>query len=128
MRFHTAVNKFCYQAATGVPLTVWKENYDQYRPYLGLGDLLKAIMYAFVSDTDKKVFNIITDNYKLSNIVDMIKKNNDVEINMVNTPLLNQHTYKVDINKIKNLGYCPTSKIHKEIENTIKLFNGIVTT
>ena len=127
MRFHTAVNKFCYQAATGVPLTVWKENYDQYRPYLGLGDLLKAIMFVFVSDTDKKVFNIITDNYKLSNIVDMIKKNNDVEINMVNTPLLNQYTYKVDISKIQSLGYCPISKIHKEIENTIKLFNGIIT-
>ena len=125
MRFHTAINKFCYQAATGVPLTVWKENYDQYRPYLGLADLLKALMFAFVGDTDNKIFNVITDNYKLSSIVDMIKKNKDVELSMINTPLLNQYSYKVDGGKIENLGYCPTSKIGKEITNTIKLFNSI---
>tara|TARA_R110002020_G_scaffold162493_1_gene348141 strand:+ start:3698 stop:5833 length:2136 start_codon:yes stop_codon:yes gene_type:complete len=128
MRFHTAINKFCYQAATGVPLTIWKENYDQYRPYLGLADLLKALMFAFVGDTDNKIFNVITDNYKLSSIVDMIKKNKDVELSMINTPLLNQYSYKVDGGKIENLGYCPTSKIDKEITNTIKLFHSITGT
>ena len=39
MRFHTAINKFCYQFALNVPLNVWKENYNQVRSYLGLNDL-----------------------------------------------------------------------------------------
>ena len=125
MRFHTAVNKFCYQAATGVPLTIWEQNYNQYRPYLGLVDLLKAIMLTFTSDTDKQIFNVITDNYKLSHIVDMIKNNKDVQLNMINTPLLNQYSYEVNIDKILKLGYYPNSNIHEEITNTIKLFDGV---
>ena len=32
MRFHTAVNKFCWQAAMGQPITVWNTAYDQKRP------------------------------------------------------------------------------------------------
>ena len=38
MRFHTAVNKFCWQAVMGQPLTVWKTALHQNRPYLDLGD------------------------------------------------------------------------------------------
>ena len=42
MRFHTAVNKFCFQASIGEPLTVWRTAYDQMRPYLYLNDAMKA--------------------------------------------------------------------------------------
>ena len=34
MRFHTAVNKFCWQAVMGIPLTVWRTAQYQKRPYL----------------------------------------------------------------------------------------------
>ena len=43
MRFHTAINKFCYQAATGIPLTIWRQNYNQVRPYLGIYDAVNSI-------------------------------------------------------------------------------------
>ena len=33
MRFHTAVNKFVWQACVGEPLTVWRTAMDQKRPY-----------------------------------------------------------------------------------------------
>ena len=75
--------------------------------------------------TDKQIFNVITDNYKLSHIVDMIKNNKDVQLNMINTPLLNQYSYEVNIDKILKLGYYPNSNIHEEITNTIKLFDGV---
>src|SRR5258708_35039889 len=38
MRFHTAVNKFCWQVASGQPLTVWRDALHQHRPYLDLSD------------------------------------------------------------------------------------------
>jgi len=38
MRFHTAVNKFCWQASLGQQLTVWKTALHQVRPYLDLED------------------------------------------------------------------------------------------
>ena len=33
MRFHTAVNKFCWQAVNRQPITVWRTALDQVRPY-----------------------------------------------------------------------------------------------
>ena len=34
MRFHTAVNKFCWQSVLDKPLTIWETAYEQKRPYL----------------------------------------------------------------------------------------------
>ena len=45
MRFHTAVNKFCWQAVTNQPVTAWTTALDQYRPYLGVGDCGRAIAH-----------------------------------------------------------------------------------
>ena len=43
MRFHTAVNKFCWQAVMGQEISVWETAYDQSRPYLDLFDASKVI-------------------------------------------------------------------------------------
>jgi nucleoside-diphosphate-sugar epimerase len=45
MRFHTAINKFCWQAVMGKPLTVWATAKNQERPYLALSDAIRAITY-----------------------------------------------------------------------------------
>ena len=45
MRFHTAVNKFCWQAANNQQLTVWKTAFDQKRPYLDLKDACSSIIF-----------------------------------------------------------------------------------
>ena len=125
MRFHTAVNKFCYQAALGLPLTVWKQNYDQYRPYLGLSDCRDGILQTINNKSERQVFNLITNNYKLDHIVELINSVKKVNLNMVDTPLLNQHSYKVDTSKIKRLGYHPRSNIYSEIKKTIALFDSV---
>jgi UDP-glucose 4-epimerase len=125
MRFHTAVNKFCYQAALGLPLTVWKQNYGQYRPYLGLSDCRDGILQTVNNKSERQVFNLITNNYKLDHIVELINSVKKVNLNMVDTPLLNQHSYKVDASKIKRLGYHPRSNIYSEIKKTITLFDSV---
>ncbi len=43
MRFHTAINKFCWQAVMGQPITVWRTAWEQDRPYLELGDAINAL-------------------------------------------------------------------------------------
>ena len=45
MRFHTAVNKFCWQAVMNQPISVWSSAYDQKRPYLDLLDASRAIAF-----------------------------------------------------------------------------------
>ena len=125
MRFHTAINKFCYQAALGEPLTVWKQNYHQYRPYLGLSDCKNGLLQVIRHKSKRETYNLITNNYRLDYIVNLIKSIKDVEVDMVKTPLLNQHSYKVDMTKIQTLGFYPRSNIHKEITRTMNLFKRI---
>lgn len=122
MRFHTAINKFCYQAAISVPLTIWKQNYDQYRPYLGINDCIKAMKFFIERDICDETYNVITDNYPLKQIVNYIKNIRSITLNMVDTPLLNQHSYKVDIQKVMSLGFKPTDNLFTEIQATMEMF------
>ena len=61
IRFHTAVNKFCYNASIGEPITVYKTALNQFRPYLSLKDAFKV--FKFTIDKDLFKNNI----YKLIN-------------------------------------------------------------
>ena len=105
MRFHTAINKFCYEASLNKPLTIWKENYNQYRPYLGLNDAISSILFVIKNGEWGETYNVLTKNYKLSEIVDIISSVTPIkEINWADTPLLNQFSYKVSDEKITLLG------------------------
>ena len=126
MRFHTAINKFCFEAATGSPLTVWRENYEQQRPYLGLDDAIKSIIFFLSSDGSwNNTYNVLTGNHKLSEILDYIKTKTDITVNMVDTPLLNQFSYEVSDSKIKALGFSPTADLFTEIANSLNMLRGL---
>lgn len=122
MRFHTAINKFCFQNSLNQPITVWQENYEQVRPYLGLNDCINAITYFINLDSKyyNTKYNILTGNYKLKDIVEIIKKYTpSIEVKMVNTPLLNQFSYNVDDTKAKNLGFISQDNLELEIKLTL---------
>jgi len=126
MRFHTAINKFCYQSCTGVPLTIWKENYEQVRPYLGLTDCLKSIEMAIDKDLPNGIYNVLSQNVKLSDVVKVIKnQNNHLLVNFVDTPLLNQFTYNVSYDKISKYGFTPQNNLKHEIPKIIKKISNI---
>ena len=44
---------------------------------------------------------------------------------MVNTPLLNQFSYKVDDDKVKNTGFVPKDKLVDSVKDTLHMFRGI---
>ena len=126
MRFHTAVNKFCWQASLKLPITVWKENFHQTRPYLGLKDAIKALNHVMNLDSKhcNTKYNVLTGNYKLSEIVDIIKQQvPDLQVEMVNTPLLNQYSYHVDSSKIQATGFIANCNLEVEIKKTLSLLN-----
>jgi nucleoside-diphosphate-sugar epimerase len=121
MRFHTAINKFCYEVSLGKPLTIWKQNYEQVRPYLGLDDAVNSIIH-FLNHTEyfNQTYNVITDNYKLSDVVKSIEKVTDkVELNMVDTPLLNQFSYDVSDDKVKKIGFESKDELEVFVKNTL---------
>jgi len=127
MRFHTAINKFCYQASSGKPLTIWKENYRTHRPYLGLEDCFFAVTHLVQRPKYwNQIYNVITDNFKTKTIIDIISKYINIEKKMVDCPMLNQHTYKVSDQKIRDAGFTPMDNVELAIENTIDLLRYIV--
>jgi len=128
IRFHTAINKFCYQASVGQPLTVWKQNHDQVRPYLGLNDLSKCVQHFINSDDTvwNTLYNVVTVNIKLSEIINSLEQIVDnVQVSFVDTPLLNQYSYDVSTTKIEATGFKATDDLQKGIQETIHLLKGL---
>ena len=123
MRFHTAINKFCYEVSLGNPLTIWKQNFNQVRPYLGLNDAVRSIIH-FLDNIQhfNQTYNVISGNFKLSDVIETIEKIvGTIELNMVDTPLLNQFSYDVSDEKVRNIGYEPKDKLEISIKNTLDM-------
>ena len=118
MRFHTAVNKFCWQAALNEPITVWKTAMDQYRPYLALTDACSAIDFFISNDHKGNVFNVLTKNYTVRDILDSINKISEIEIEFVESKIMNQLSYFVSNSKIVSLGFRFEGDLDKAIDET----------
>lgn len=97
MRFHTAVNKFCFHAIMNKPLTVWKTAIDQYRPYLSLRDALATLKYIIENNYfDNQIHNVCSNNYTVRQILTLIKTfKKKISIKYTNSKIMNQLSYKV---------------------------------
>jgi len=127
MRFHTAVNKFCWQAVMGQPITVWRTALDQKRPYLDLGDAVEALKFIIQRDLfDRRVYNILTTNATVRNIVDIISAHvPDISIQYVDTQIMNQLSYNVANDRFTNLGFEFKGSLEEGIGDTIRLLKGV---
>jgi UDP-glucose 4-epimerase len=123
MRFHTAVNKFCWQAVMKQPITVWKTAYDQKRPYLDLKDASNAFAHVIVNNIfDGEIYNVLTLNATVRQIVDSIKRNiKDLNIEYVDNKIMNQLSYEVTNTKFKNTGFNFEGNLDRSIDNTLNL-------
>jgi len=121
MRFHTAVNKFIWQATIGKPLTVWKTALHQKRPYCDLKDAISAMQFVIENDLfDNEIYNVLTLNLTVNDIVETIKKYvSDVNIEFVDSPIMNQLSYEVDPNKFVGKGFSYKGNLDESIGETI---------
>lgn len=121
MRFHTAVNKFTWQAVHGTPLTVWKTAWNQKRPYLELGDCVSAINFILEHDLfDGETYNVITTNATVQDIVSVVKTFvPSTEVQYVDSAVMNQLSYEVSDAKFRALGFTPSGDLRQGIEETI---------
>jgi|TARA_B110000263_G_scaffold240659_1_gene244073 nucleoside-diphosphate-sugar epimerase len=123
MRFHTAVNKFCWQAVMGQPITVWTTAYDQKRPYLDLLDASQAIIYIIKNNIfDGQIYNVLTHNSTVRQVVDTIKVFvPNLEIDFVDNRIMNQLSYEVLCDRFKSKGFVFSGNLRRGIEETIDL-------
>lgn len=123
MRFHTAVNKFCWQAAMGVPITVWSTAYDQKRPYLDLFDASRAISFIIRNDLfDGRIYNVLTQNATVRQIVDTIREFvPKLEVTFVDNRIMNQLSYEVICERFTSQGFVFAGDLHRGIGETLAL-------
>lgn len=128
MRFHTAVNKFIWQAVNGQPITVWKTAWGQKRPYLDLNDCIRALNLVLKKDMfDGQLYNVVTNNFTVKEIVETIRKLiPSLEVTYVDSPIMNQLSYDVAAVKIGQKGFIPQGDLEKSIGGTIGHLKSIV--
>lgn len=123
MRFHTAVNKFCWQAVMGQAITVWSTAYDQKRPYLDLSDAMNAIAFVIKNiPFDGQIYNVLTDNLTVRNVVEVIRQYiPSIQVDFVENKIMNQLSYEVSCQKLINQGFIFTGDIKSGIGESIAL-------
>jgi len=123
MRFHTAVNKFCWQAVMGLPLTVWSTAYDQKRPYLDLADASKAFSFIIRKDLfNGGIYNVLTQNSTVRQIVETIREFvSKLEVVFVDNRIMNQLSYEVSCDRFVKHGFNFDGNLRRGISDTIKL-------
>ncbi|HEY2934915.1 MAG TPA: SDR family oxidoreductase [Acidobacteriota bacterium] len=123
MRFHTAINKFVWQACTGQPITVWPTAMHQKRPYLDLGDAVRAIDFILDSRLfDQEVYNILTVNATVHQIIDLIRKEvPEIGVEFVDSPIMNQLSYTVSCEKFQSRGFRFSGDLAEGIRETVSL-------
>ena len=123
MRFHTAVNKFCWQAVMSQPISVWTTAYDQKRPYLDLLDASRAIAFIINNNIfDGKIYNVLTTNSTVRNVVETIKEFvPNLEIEFVDNRIMNQLSYEVLCDRFISKGFVFSGNMRRGIKETIDL-------
>jgi UDP-glucose 4-epimerase len=127
MRFHTAVNKFAWQACLGIPLTVWATALDQKRPYLDLEDGVRAINFIIERDLfDGQIYNVLTTNATVRQIVDIIREFvPDTEVSLVDARIMNQLSYTVSSEKFARMGFQAEGDLRRQLGDTVALLRGV---
>ena len=123
MRFHTAVNKFCWQAVMDQPITVWSTAYDQKRPYLDLFDAARAITFIIRKDLfDGRIYNVLTHNATVRQVVDTVREFvPDLQVSFVDSKIMNQLSYEVSCERFRTEGFVFAGDLRRGIGETIGL-------
>jgi len=123
MRFHTAVNRFCWQAAGRMPLTVWRTALNQQRPYLDLADTVGALVFILRRRLySGETINVVTLNASVGELIERIRARiPDVEVRLVDSPIMNQLSYRVSSRRLASLGFEYRGDLARGIDATLAL-------
>jgi nucleoside-diphosphate-sugar epimerase len=123
MRFHTAVNKFIWQASFGLPLTVWRTALDQRRPYLDIDDAVTAISFVISKRIfDGSAYNVVTTNRLTREIIEIIRRHvPGLCVELMDNPIMNELSYGVCAKKLEQLGFEFRGDLEEAIAATFRL-------
>jgi nucleoside-diphosphate-sugar epimerase len=128
IRFHTAVNKLCLQAALGKNLTVWTTALKQMRPYLALGDLESSINHIIKNSLyDSQIYNLVSTNSTIMDIITIIENTlkENVKLEFVDSEVMNNLSFAVSNLKFTSTSFRFTGNLNEGITETLDLFKGV---
>jgi UDP-glucose 4-epimerase len=128
MRFDTVVNRFAFLAAVGSPLTVWRGAESALRPYLYVGDAVSAlILAARREEANGGVFNVVTENAALSDVIAAVKEVvPDCVVQYVEPPYQQQVSYGLVDSRIRSLGYEPRGSLRLGVREVVEKFRAFL--
>lgn len=122
--FGTAINRFCAQATVGGPLTVYGKG-GQTRGFLALEDSIQCLSILIDNPPETgeyRVVNQFDEQYKIRELAERVralgvKKGLSLDVESVENPRVEkeEHYYKADHEKLKQLGFKPTRHIDDQI-------------
>lgn len=123
--FGTAINRFCSQAVIGYPLTPYGKA-GQTRGFIALVDSVQCLTIAVENAPEKgeyRVFNQLDEVYSVSALAKQVslaakKLGINTRILGVENPRMEQeqHYYRVDHEKLRNLGFRATRTLRGELQ------------
>jgi len=123
MQFHTAVSKFCWQAATKSEINVWSTAFDQMRPYLHVSDAAGAIVRAIeLEGKGPRIANIVGCNSTVREILKSIEKHvGELPIAIENHPAMRENSFTVEPRVTPGFGYEASMTLDEGISETMRL-------
>lgn len=123
IRFHTAVNRFCWQAVTQQPLEVWSTAMEQCRPYLDLGDAVRAMLFLAGRDSfHGETFNLASVNATVREVIGVLRALvPDLRTAEVASPLMNRLSYSLHDRRLFEMGVTNSGTLDRGIGETIAL-------
>jgi nucleoside-diphosphate-sugar epimerase len=127
MRFHTAVNRFCWQATIGSPITVYRTAMHQLRPYLAVGDASNALAHTVVEGCfHQSAVNISSCNTTVAEILEQIRAIvPDLVVSGIDDLAMNEHSFGISTARAQELGYTFAGDLGSGIRETMDLLAGI---
>lgn len=127
MRFQTAVSKFCWQSACGIPIEIWRTALEQVRPYLAVSDCTALLARTVNQEAYlNRVINAATCNVTVQDVLDCIRMQNlSPVIALTESPAMNNLSYAVSTSLAENLGFSFSSSLSAGVAQTLQLIRGI---
>lgn len=128
MRFHTAINNFCWKHANGMSLQIWGNALNQLRPYLALQDAVAGIIKIIDNPNNlPDLINLVTENLTLSEIIRVIEdiSGREVITEFVTNSVMNSVSFSVSNRLALSNNFVFNGNIDNGIRDTLKLLIGL---
>ncbi len=127
MRFHTAVNRFCWQAACGQPIEVWSTAMDQLRPYLALSDATSVLSRTVLERIYAgEVVNAVTCDATVREVLTAISDFGCVtNVRRVDSAVMNTLSFRTSVEKAVSLGFVFRGDLQRDVFDTLRLLGDL---